>query len=289
MGYRLAAWPRAFKFIGDSHGARFDGLVFLDEGDPPRYVITQAHNHYGFRSTEFSYDDGTLNARLVSSLLTLNILRGTRENAIPALGRFRTARDPLGWEFGLRLRQSYRNELLVISCGEVDARDIIRRLPLDARIAMSRPMPVFPDDPPAGTETITEAELAEEIESEYLTPLFRGMRTLVDIGIANLFLLALPPPGLNDADYAEHCGFMSRRHVRYAVHLTINALFEKFCNANNVGYIDTWPHVTTPDGALLPHFGTDSVHLNRDAALAIDAEQGRRTANDPIPTLDPLI
>jgi len=194
MGYRLAAWPRAFKFIGDSHGARFDGLVFLDEGDPPRYVITQAHNHYGFRSTEFSYDDGTLNARLVSSLLTLNILRGTRENAIPALGRFRTARDPLGWEFGLRLRQSYRNELLVISCGEVDARDIIRRLPLDARIAMSRPMPVFPDDPPAGTETITEAELAEEIESEYLTPLFRGMRTLVDIGIANLFLLALPPP-----------------------------------------------------------------------------------------------
>jgi len=79
------AWPRGrarSSLSAIATGARFDGLVFLDEGDPPRYVITQAHNHYGFRSTEFSYDDGTLNARLVSSLLTLNILRGTRENAI---------------------------------------------------------------------------------------------------------------------------------------------------------------------------------------------------------------
>jgi len=50
----------------------------------------------------------------------------------------------------------------------------------------------------------------------------------------------------------------------YAVHLTINALFEKFCNANNVGYMTPGPTSHT-DGALLPHFGT-TASPKRDAA-----------------------
>jgi hypothetical protein len=288
MGFRLAPWPRAFKFVGDSHAARFDGLVFHDD-DRTHFIATQAHNHYGFRATEFSYDDGSLNERLVRSLLTLNLLRGTRVNAIPALGSFRTARAPLGWEFGLRVRQSYRDELLVISCGEVDARDIIRRLPLDARIATAQPIARFPDDPSPAAAAISEAELAAEIEAEYLAPLFRGLQTLHAIGIGNLFLLALPPPGLNDDDYAAHCGFASRRHVRYAVHRTINACYERFCRATGIEFIDTWPLVTAPDGALRPDFGSDSVHLNRDAAVAIVADVAQRAARAPAPPPDPLV
>lgn len=288
MELSLAAWPRAFKFIGDSHAARFDGLVFRDAAET-RYVITQAHNHYGFRASEFSYDDDTLNERLARSLLTLNIVRGTRDNAIPQLGRFRSAREPLGSEFGMRLRVSHRHELVVISCGEVDARDVISRLPLDARIAMTDPIGRFPDDPPDDAGAIPQAALAEEIESEYLRPLFRGLSTLHDIGMENLYLLALPPPGLSDDDYGAHCGFASRRHVRYAVHRTINALYERFCRERGIGYLDTWPLVTSPEGILLSDFGSDSVHLNRNAALAIVAELGRRTAGAPDLQLDPLV
>lgn len=288
MGLRLAAWPRAFKFIGDSHAARFDGLVFRD-ADETRYVVTQAHNHYGFRASEFMEGDGLLNDRLVRSLLTLNIIRGTRFDAVPQLGTVRTSRPPLGWEFGLRLRQSHRNELLVVSCGEIDARDVISRLPLDARIAMTDPIGRFPDDPPEEAEGIPQAALAEEIAGEYLAPLFRGLLTLQQIGISNLFLLALPPPGLSDDDYAGHCGFASRRHVRYAVHRTINALYEAFCREHKLGFIDTWPLVTSSDGVLLPDFGSDSVHLNRNAALAIVAELDRLTSGEPVEVLDPLV
>ncbi len=288
MSLRLAARPRVFKFLGDSHAARFDGLVFRDDADVTRYVITQAHNHYGFRASEFSYDDGTLNERLVRSLLTLNILRGTRENAVSAFGRFRTAREPLGWEFGLRLRASFRNELLVISCGEVDARDVIRRLPLDARIALPGPIGRFADDPPETREAVAFDELSAAIESEYLQPLFRGLRTLRAAGIDNLFLLALPPPGSSDADYEAHCGFASRRHVRYAVHRSINLLYERFSRDASIGFIDTWPIVTSNDGILRPEFGSDSVHLNRDAAAAIVADLGRAQAG-ATPVLDPLV
>ena len=137
--------------------------------------------------------------------------------------------------------------------------------------------------------TRKDRDLAEEIEAEYFLPLFRGLRTLHDIGIANLFLLALPPPGLSDEDYGAHCGFASRRHVRYAVHRTINALYERFCRENGIGFIDTWPLVTTPDGRLNPEFGSDSVHLNRNAAVAIVAELGRRTGDLPAVALDPLV
>jgi hypothetical protein len=302
MAFRLAARPRALKFIGDSHAARFDGLVLHD--DDGATILTQAHNHYGFRATEFSYDDGTLNERLVRSLLTLNVLRGTRENAIPELGRFRTAREPLGWEFGLRVRESFRDEVVVISCGEVDARDIIRRLPLDARIAppddarialpddaravLRVPMPAFPDDPPATADAVPHGALAEEIAREYLAPLFRGLRTLHAIGLPNLYVLSLPPPGPSDADYEAHCGFASRRHVRYAVHRTIDLLLASYCAHVGIGFLDSWPLVTGSDGALLAAYGSDSVHLNRDAAALIAADLAQRTAATPPPDRDPL-
>jgi len=288
MTFRLAPWPRAFKFIGDSHAARFDGLVFHDD-EQRRFIITQAHNHYGFRSADVADAGGLLNERLVRSLLTFNLLRGTRENAIPALGTFRTAPAPDGWEFGLRVRQSYRSEVLVISSGEVDARDIIRRLPLDAAVAMNTPIATFSDDPAADAGAIAEAELAQEIEAEYLAPLFYGLRTLREIGIGRLYLLALPPPGLNDADYAAHCGFNSRRHVRYAVHRTINGCYERFCRANGIAFLDSWPLVTGDDGKLRADFGSDGVHLNRAGAVAIVEELARRTAADAPPALDPLV
>ena len=287
MPFRLAPWPRIYAFVGDSHAARFDGLVFADHADPARLIVTQAHNHYGFRATEFSYDDGALNERLIRSLLTLNVLRGTREDAIPAFGRFRTAREPLGWEFGLRLRTSYRRRRLIISCGEVDARDVIRRLPVDARIALPFAIGHFPDDPPEDADPIAYDDLAAAIGDEYAVPLFRGLTTLRASGIENLALLGLPPPGLIDADYEAHCGFSSRRHVRYAVHATFNRLYAAFCAANGIAFIDTWPLVTSADGVLLPKFGSDGVHLNRDAAAAIVAALG---ANDEaaVEALDPL-
>jgi hypothetical protein len=162
-------------------------------------------------------------------------------------------------------------------------------LPLDARIATETPLPVFSDDPGTGGATIGEAELAESIEAEYLAPLFHGLRVLREIGIANLFLLALPPPGLSDADYAAHCGFDSRRHVRYAVHRTINGCYERFCRAADIAFLDTWPMVNGADGALRSEFGSDGVHLNRDAAAAIVERLALRTADIPAPVLDPLV
>jgi hypothetical protein len=287
MAYRLVSRPRIVKFVGDSHAARFDGLVLGD--DDGATAITQAHNHYGFRATEFSYDDGTLNDRLVRSLLTLNIVRGTRTNAIPELGRFRTAREPLGWEFGLRVRESFREDVVAISCGEVDARDVIRRLPLDARVEVPGALPAFDDDPPADAAAVPFAALADEIEREYLAPLFRGLRTLRAIGLPNLYVLSLPPPGHSDADYEAHCGFASRRHVRYAVHRTIDLLLERFCDANAIGFLDSWPLVTGPDGALAPAYGSDSVHLNRDAAVRIAAALAERTRGATTSERDPLV
>jgi hypothetical protein len=231
---------------------------------------------------------GQLNDRLVRSLLTLNFVRGAHVNALPELGRFHTGPGPTGWEYGVRLRARYQNEALVISCGEIDARDVIRRLPLDARIVLPVPVPSIPPHEPAG-EPITFDELAADIEADYLAPFYRGMRILRDIGLKSLFLLAVPPPGIDDDAFEAHTGFQSHAHVRYAVHRTINLLFERFCAAENIAFVDSWALVAGPDGILQKRFVADGIHLNRDAAVEIVAAIGERLVLPPAEPLDPLL
>ena len=103
----------------------------------------------------------------------------------------------------------------------------------------------------AGTNDVAEnegPETDEEIEG--------AIRSMVELSLADhikVVLASIPPA----ADFPWHPGLKPARRIR-----RLNAWIESYARQAGVGYVNYWPALATPAGAMKPALSADGVHPN---------------------------
>jgi hypothetical protein len=127
----------------------------------------------------------------------------------------------------------------------------------------------LPDDPGYGVDRSKQPipfMIVRDRISDFLTPFLTGVMLLQSVQFSRLMVHCLPPRTRDDTAAASWTGIIVNGPVRAKLTLLANRVLSKICGRGGLGFIDTWPELTT-DGYLHPKFELDGVHVNRQAAL----------------------
>ncbi|MBV8371268.1 MAG: hypothetical protein JO036_20320 [Candidatus Eremiobacteraeota bacterium] len=254
-------YVRPLFVIGDSHSGPLNALVLRDETTGEPLAVSEAYCVQGLSAKSSLSPEGEFHPGIVAALAAFHMLRLLPHGYT---GELLTVR--LGDSF---FTPSWiaDHTYVLFTVGEIDAREIIASIPLDADPLLS-----FDADlsllPPAEAPRILPAADLDERIVEQMGQLFRMLVGLRDFGIPRLAVSSLPPPTRDDDEYARLTGVTSRARTRYAVHLAINATLRRFCEEANMRFIDTWNEMTERNvakaGLLL-----DGVHVGHAGARPI--------------------
>lgn len=255
------SYVRPLFVIGDSHSGPLNGLLLRDEATGEPQAVGEAFCVQGLSAKSSLSPEGEFHPGIVAALAAFHMLRLLPHGFAGEL-------------ITVRLGDNYftpswiaDHTYVLFTTGEIDAREIVASIPLDADPLLS-----FDADlsllPPAEAPRILPAADLDERIVEQLGPLFRMLVGLRDFGITRLAIASLPPPNRDDEEYTRLTGVTSRARTRYVVHLAINMLLRRFCEEANMRFIDIWNEVTernvVKDGMLL-----DGVHLGYGGAQSL--------------------
>ncbi len=263
MKSRLMAdtYVRPLFVIGDSHSGPLNGLVLRDEATGEPLAFGEAFCVQGLSAQSALSLEGEFHPGIVAALAAFHLLRllphGYAGDLVTVrLGdRFFTP----SWIAG--------HTYVLFTVGEIDAREIIASIPLDADPLLSFDADLSLLPPAAAPRILPAADLDERIV-EQMGQLFRMLVGLRDFGISRLAVSSLPPPTRDDEEYTRLTGVTSRARTRYAVHLAINATLRRFCEEADMRFIDTW-HEMTERNVVKDHMLRDGVHVGYEGAQPI--------------------
>lgn len=229
-------YVRPLFVIGDSHSGPLNGLLLRDQVTGEPVAFGEAFCVQGLSAQSSLSPAGEFHPGIIAALAAFHMLR---------LLPHGYAGDLVTVQLGDRsFTPSWivDHTYVLFTVGEIDAREIIASIPLDADPLLS-----FDADlsllPSAGGRILPAADLDERIV-EQMGQLFRMLIGLRDFGIPRLALASLPPPNRDDEEYTRLTGVRSPARTRYAVHLAINATLRRFCEEADMRFIDTWNEVT---------------------------------------------
>lgn len=130
----------------------------------------------------------------------------------------------------------------------------------------------LPNDPGYGVNPaleLTPFAAIHELIADILVPFFNTLQLLRQQNFTRLMVHCLPPRTTDDAIAAPWIvgGKAVTAAVRSKLTIVMNRLIADRCRKIGVGFIDTWPETTTPDGYMDPAFDLDGVHVNRRSTL----------------------
>lgn len=258
---KLAAAPSSYAFVGDSHAAIFEGLIFTDSAASPpaqRYLLTKGRWQSYFRAARF-FREECLDEWFTRTLRDLRFIGASNDKALPIFCPLPTHSESGGEREERFAPAKAAERVLVVCCGDVDAREATHVIGDGVDIALEQPydlqaLPEFPHD-----RVMSEAQVRELVRSRYLEPLFAGLAALRGAGYGKLFLYALPPPTVPDLPYFKPA------RLRYKMSVIFNRMYEAFCRESGVRFLSVWDEVTT-DGVRDSRYDLDNVHLNLAAA-----------------------
>lgn len=258
---KLAAAPASYAFVGDSHAAIFEGLIFtndLAETPVQRYLLTKGRWQSYFRAARF-FREGCLDEWFTRTLRDLRFIGVSAQDALPMFPALPTHSESGGEREERFAPAKPAERVLVVCCGEVDAREATHAIGDGSDVDLDPPYDLrgLPEFVPA--RVFSEAEMREFIRARYVEPLFDGLAALRTAGYSKLFLYALPPPTI-----AQLPHFKPAR-MRYKMSVLFNRMYEEFCRENGVRLLSIWDEVTA-DGLRSPLYDLDGVHLNLAAA-----------------------
>jgi len=244
--------------VGDSHCIATNGLLLKDEASGVPFAVGESIFIPKIRADEVMADE-VIHTGLIWALSGCCVLSHwppptSPERGLPHHGLLLAAHP---WA-------TSRDILILI--GSIDARDVIRSVPIDAEIEMPFPVDLsaLPHD---GIDRVVSAAQVSELVMNHFRPLFRALVKLRSLGLVRLHLGALPPPTVDDQLFLDKHEIASRALVRYQVHLTINHTMRAFCAQSGIPFVDPWMDVTernvVRDGWL-----PDGVHLGPAGAVA---------------------
>jgi hypothetical protein len=255
-----------YTYLGDSHAGAVGSLVFEDPAAGTR-IVTRTCGIWRFVAADVLGPDGAIGNELVGALRTMGALHSSP--AFPPLPGFRPVQTTYGREKRpehLALVESANERAYVLCVGEIDTRYILHRFATEA-IDFTVPFAT------EGLEALPAFEPRQTLRADRmltflgdeLKPLFVGLRVLYAAGSRSLFLHALPPPTIDDADAEKVFKHPSSARLRYKLAMFVNYLYEAVCRDIGIGFINTWPMVTERN-LLRPEFYLDGLHLNREHA-----------------------
>ena len=154
--------------------------------------------------------------------------------------------------------------VVVLLLGTVDLMKLASRLgpaadfvlddPRFNAAAFERPeLPLFPS-----------LEIQELVRSQ-VAPVAQAIDAIRALGVEQLYVHAIMPPTLDDADFFRVRGVMCSAKLRYKLALLLNGALREVATRGGAGFIDLWPQVTV-DNVRDPAFAFDADHGNRAAA-----------------------
>ncbi len=256
---RFHGAPPSYYFIGDSHAGIFDGLVFADNEDSDRFILTKSRWQPYFRAKNF-FTDGRFPERITRTLLDTNMITSAPDGEAHAIFTPIKTESESGGAVEEACRPRERDRVCVVCCGDIDAREATYVIPHDADFVLEPDVPGLARLPRYRVERfIPTAQIRAMLVERYFGPLFAGLRALRAAGFTRLFLHSLPPP--IDLDNPMKPPVL----LRYKTTITINRLFRSFCEESGIGFVSIWDAVTVDD-VIDPRFDLDGVHLNVEAA-----------------------
>lgn len=258
---KLAAAPNSYAFVGDSHAAIFEGLIFTGErteAPAQRYLLTKGRWQSYFRAARF-FREGCLDEWFTRTLRDLRFIGVSTENVQPIFHALPTHSESGGDREERFAPAKPAERVLVVCCGEVDAREATHAIGEGADIELETPyhLRALPEFTPQ--RVIPEREMRAFLRSRYVESLFAGLTALRTAGYSKLFLYALPPPAANDLPHFKPA------RLRYKMSLLFNRMYEEFCRESGVRFLSIWDDVTA-QGVRDTRFDLDGVHLNLAAA-----------------------
>ena len=251
--------------IGDSHCLVFNDLVFERGG---RHFVTHAKHCPGLDARDFVDARGSLNPMVFESLRGERLIR-------PEGDRWKAShltKSPVAQSAAELAELDRSAPPIVIIVGSGDLYYFVKGLAPGSDFPLEGLQFTESDFEEMPVTSVLPWKPAVESAAAMLGPLFRGLRLLERAGFSRMFLHALPPQTVDDAEYQRLTGMHVPVRVRYKATLLFNALFREFARQNPaIGFIDTWD-ATTAGGKLAPGFLLDHWHLNKEAAyLTVEA------------------
>jgi hypothetical protein len=273
---RFAGEAVPYTYLGDSHAGTIGTLVF-DDPCCGKQIVTRVSSIWRFVASDFLGEDGMIGDALMQALRRAGAFQSDPEFAqIPGLRPVLTTYGRENRVEQLALTAGANERPYVLCVGEINARYLLHRLAVD-QIDFEVP---FPTDglerlPPFASRQLLRADQMLKILVEEFSGLIRGIRILREAGLRTVFLHALPPPTIDDADAARVYQHPSSARLRYKLTMFVNYLYDLVCRDTGAGYINTWPMVT--EGNLLhSDYYLDGLHLNRRHAILSVTEVHRQ-------------
>jgi len=250
-----------YFYIGDSH-AMVGTLLF--QGPGAERIVTEQLLIRGFCARDMLDEAGRLGEGPVDVLRRISAFSsGPNFPAVEGLpvvystdGKERLAEN-------LTLTRFANERPYVLCVGEINTRYIVRWLVAEG---LDFDVPFSLDGlaalPPEDTTRRFRSDEMLRVFAQQFDPLFRGLRILHAAGLRSIFLHALPPPALDDAEAARTIGLIAPARLRYKVTMFVNYMYDVVCRDIGFGFINTWPLVTNGD-VLNEAFYLDGLHLNR--------------------------
>jgi hypothetical protein len=246
-------YVRPIFSLGDSHCGPLHALVLFEADDVTPMAVGTSICVQGLSGRTIIRASGELHPGVVGALAGFHLLSSVPDD-------YAGDRSTVAFAGRRFIASSIAASTPVLfTVGELDAREIIASIPLDAD-----PTLPFETDvsalPALGVgRTLPAAPLHERVLNDF-RPIFAALMTLVRLGVARVALASLPPPTLDDAEYERLTGISSRARTRYKVHLLANSVLRTFCAQANIGFVDAWDAVTERNvvkpGALI-----DGLHV----------------------------
>lgn len=251
-------YVRPLFVVGDSHSGPLNGLLLRDAAGEP-VAFGEAWCVHGLSARTALDAAGAVHPGVVAALAGLHLLRSLAgaDDTLPYL--------QLGDRFFSASWIAPTTAVLFVA-GELDAREIIASIPLDAEPALPFPVNLSRLPAPGSGPELPAAILQERILATF-RPLFAMMQRLEHLGLTRLALASLPPPNADDDEYFRITGIRSRARTRYVVHLAVNMLFRTFCARHEAPFVDVWDDLT--DGNVAnPKLFVDGLHYGYAGARA---------------------
>lgn len=251
-------YVRPIFAIGDSHCAPLNALVLFEaDGETPMAVGTSICVQ-GLSGRTIVGASGELHPGVVAALAGFHLLSSVAKD----YAGDRPAVDFADRRFVASSIAAASPVLFTI--GELDAREIIASIPLDAdaQLPFEADLTALPAS--GFVRTLPAATLHERVLTDF-RPIFAGLVGLINLGVKRIALASLPPPNPDDEEYRRITGIASYARTRYKVHLLVNSILRTFCEQANIVFIDVWDAVTEANIAK-PGVLIDGLHLGYDGA-----------------------
>lgn len=269
MSIHFLGRPAPIYMLGDSQCLVFNHLLFEAEYQDQRYsLLTQARYCPGLAAHTFANAPDQPQLRLHETILRALLSDCLIDRENKALYQFESPQAGL---LSLLAGRVAASPVLVFFCGSADLVNIfLRHLGNENDFYLPEQDSLLAGFSDPGPRRLFPYETARDYLKDLISPLFRGLNHLKQLGFDQLYLHDLVPQTPNDDEYARIYGYRCPFKVRSKALLLMNQLLREMAALNQVGWISIWEKVTE-NNIRRPEFALDSIHLNKQAAfLSVD-------------------